>query len=176
MSQTLLALDPSSTNIGWSLWDIACGRLIAGGTLKLGGKNLAIRLSAARVAIGQLITNLLADHPIPGAVAYEYGAFASTGRDEQQQALGVIRMVLYELLGLSEEHTIKVAPNAAKKALTGYGKRIGTHDEDKQRMIDASAAHITGADDHAADSAAVAIGAISLIMIARREHGLGVTG
>ena len=115
----MLALDASSTTIGYSLWQ--CHQTpyapLCGGTLTLAGNDLALRLAACYGALPALLRDLPAT---PDVLAIEGGAFASTRRDEQQQMMGVIRLAVYQATGITGKRLVKVPPNSAKLALSGY--------------------------------------------------------
>jgi Holliday junction resolvasome RuvABC endonuclease subunit len=160
----LLALDASTTTVGWSLWDLRSnpgGDLRTGGTLLLNGKDVCQRFAAVELALEALCVTLRDAGLLPDTVAVERAAWgkskAYTSRDEQQQAMGVIRKVLYVRCGITSKQTIRVSANTSKKQLTGYGFA------DKAQMMIFAQAHITGADEHCADSCGVALGAMHLL-------------
>jgi Holliday junction resolvasome RuvABC endonuclease subunit len=160
----MLALDASSSTIGWSLWQ--CHQTpyapLCGGTLTLDGKDLALRLAACYGAFPDLLRTLPV---VPDVLAIEGSAFASTGRDEQQQMMGVIKLAVYQGTGITGKRLVKVPPNSAKLALSGYGLA------DKEAVGRFAAAWIAGADEHAADSVAVAIGALERLGLIQAGDG-----
>lgn len=135
---------------------------LCGGTLVLEGKPLTLRLSAAQNAVQALLGALPA---LPDTLAIEGGAFGSNRRDEQQQTMGVIKLVLYLATGITEQRLVKVPPNSAKKALTNYGLA------DKEAMGTFAAAFIAGADEHAADSIGIALGALERLGLTQPGDG-----
>lgn len=128
---------------------------VCGGTVVAVGKSVPERLSAAHGAFRALLAGL---PTLPDLIAMEQAAWGNSkagaynSRDEQQQMAGVIRLVCFEVAGLSDWE--RVPANSAKKALTGYGLA------EKQAMGDFALAFISGADEHCADSCGIALAAL----------------
>jgi Holliday junction resolvasome RuvABC endonuclease subunit len=161
----LLVFDPSSTRIGWIVWDGENAEAHA--TITLTGECVS-RLPIVEIAIADLLTRYK-----PDAVALEAPAFSRQRMVEQAMVRGVILLVVKRMGYLHTE----VAPNTAKKALTANGRA------DKHEMIACAALHLTSVpqwstvsrkgtvycvdsrdgstlfDEHVADSLAVAIAA-----------------
>lgn len=143
-AKSLLALDISSTNIGWCLY--ADGSPKAHGTLKLKG-DLHQRIALTEPLIEDLVRRLK-----PDRVAIEAPAYSrNTATVAQQRCCGVVLLVL----GRHKLATVEIAPNTAKKALSGSGRA------DKKAMIAAARDYLDGQfDEHAADALAVALAAV----------------
>lgn len=144
----LLALDASSTNIGWCIWDGSNAE--AHGTIRLSG-NLVERLCLAETAISALL-----DKHAPGAIALEAPAFSRTSElVSQQRVAGVLLLVVTRRGYLS----LEIAPSQAKKVLTGNGRAK------KPEMIAAARLHMPTCDEHAADALAVALAAYGRFVV-----------
>jgi crossover junction endodeoxyribonuclease RuvC len=107
----LLALDISSTNIGYIVWDGDTVTLF--GTIVIKGE-LFDRLIKAHPQIEALI-----DRAQPDAVAYEGPAYKTSAMAmiAQQRMVGIALLVA----GLRRLPVMEIAPATAKKALTGAG-------------------------------------------------------
>lgn len=157
----MLALDASSTTIGWSLWDVTThrGQMVDGGTLVLKDKDICQRLVAGEMAVDALCARLRGDNRPPDVLTIERAAWggnkAYNSRDEQNQMMGIIRKVLYQSFGIVNARTIRVSANTGKKQLTGYGHA------DKDQMLLFAQAHVREADEHCADSVGIALGALA---------------
>lgn len=138
------------------------GRLVTGGTLVLKDKDICQRLVAAEMAVDALCATLWHEGHPPDTLAIERAAWGSsrgyTSRDEQGWAMGVILKVLSQCFGITSKRILRVSANTGKKQLTGYGFA------DKGQMLLYAQAHITGADEHCADSVGIGLGAISQLM------------
>jgi crossover junction endodeoxyribonuclease RuvC len=145
MTDRLLALDASSTAIGYCL--LVDGRLVASGTVLL-PKRVAI---GARCAAAQAAFDRLWQQHGPTRIAIEGPAFhvQPMALIAQQRVAGVLLLAAWKH-GLS---VAEVAPSAAKKALTGKGNA------DKGMMRGAAAIWGVIGDEHAADALGVALGA-----------------
>lgn len=143
----ILALDVSSTNIGWC---IEANGALTSGTVKLVGP-IERRLCLAETAINHLVQRFQ-----PEAAAIEAPAYGSKSLVVQQRTAGVVLLVLarWKLL------TAEIAPTSAKKALTGSGRA------DKAAMITAAQNHLSGKfDEHAADALAVRLAAQNVFVV-----------
>ena len=79
--------------------------------------------------------------------------------------MGIIKRVLYLATGITEKRLVKVPPNSAKKALTNYGLA------EKDAMGRFAEAFIVGADEHAADSIGIALGALERLGLIQVGEG-----
>jgi Holliday junction resolvasome RuvABC endonuclease subunit len=141
---TTLALDMSSTSIGWVAWNDSTAT--AHGTVNLGNRPLAQRLVVAEIAI----MSLLERHQ-PACVAFEGGAKGSR-HVNAVQALQRAAGVLVLCATRAGVPTVEIAPLQGKKALTGKGK------SDKEQMIAFASKYLSGAfDEHAADAVGIAL-------------------
>lgn len=147
----LLALDASSTTIGWVLLD---GMTVRDhGTAGLAGHDVSDRCRQAHAIVGAL----LRCHPDIDAVAIESGVMRFA-KAAYPQALvsGAIRAAVR----LVDLHVVDVTPTEAKRALTGKGNT------DKARMQRVAAAYgVTG--EHAADAVGVALAAVGKVQVMR---------
>jgi crossover junction endodeoxyribonuclease RuvC len=139
----LLALDISSTNIGYVVWDGDAATLT--GTLALKGDLLA-RIVAAQPRVEALVEQVQ-----PDAVAYEGPAHRAHALSmiAQQRMVGIVLLIA----GMRRLPLIEIAPAAAKKALSGNGNA------NKQMMELCAGAYLTGHDEHQADALGVALAA-----------------
>jgi len=151
MTATILALDASSTCIGWIVLDGATVR--DQGTAVLSGHDINERCRQAHA----YVRSLLRVHPDLDCVAIEspVGRFVKAVIP-QAMVSGAIRTAA-RLDGL---HVVDVAPKDAKKQLTGRG------DADKAMMQEAARAYgVTG--EHAADAVGVALAAVGKVRVTR---------
>jgi Holliday junction resolvasome RuvABC endonuclease subunit len=150
--KTILALDASSTTVGWVLWDGS--RAIAHSTIKLQG-DLVQRICLAETAIAALLRR-----HAPDAVALE-GATTRFANHviAQQRVCGVILLSIARAGLLS----LEIAPSLAKKTLTGKGNA------DKALMQQHAAGWLVGADEHAADALGVAMAAWPMVRVQVEE-------
>jgi crossover junction endodeoxyribonuclease RuvC len=141
----LLALDISSTNIGYVVWT---GDMVdLAGTIVLKSPILMRRLIAAQPQIEALIEQVQ-----PDAVAYEGPAHRTSALSmvAQQRMVGVALLSA----GLRRIEAIEIAPASAKKALTGNG-----HAKKEQMMFHAGQLVGVQIDEHQADALGVALAA-----------------
>lgn len=136
----LLALDASSTTIGWAI--ICDGRPVAAGSVLLKGE-IAARCAAAE----QVLLRLATKHQ-PNALAVEAPAYSADplAMIAQQRVMGVLLLTAYKLRCSVTE----VVPTHAKKVFTGNGRA------EKADVI-AVAQRWSGiaCDEHAADALAI---------------------
>ncbi len=139
----LLALDASSTNIGWVL--LRDDDVEAHGTIVLKGDQ------RQRLCLTETLIDGLIKKHAPDGIAYEGPTRTfQSAIIAQQRVVGVILLTVNRL-GMVD---VEIAPAAAKKALTGKGNAK------KPQMIAAAAAHLSGVyDEHAADALGVALAA-----------------
>ena len=139
----LLALDISSTNIGYVVWDGDGAETV--GTLTLKGDLLA-RIVAAQPQIEALVERVQ-----PDAIAYEGPAHRAHALSmvAQQRMVGIALLIA----GLRKIPLVEIAPSAAKKALSGNGNA------NKQMMEMCAGAYLSGHDEHQADALGVALAA-----------------
>lgn len=145
----ILALDLSSTTIGWVILD---GPIVRDqGTVKLTGADIANRCRQAFAAVGLMIET----HPDVDCVAIEspVARFAKAVIPQARVSGAVLARAA--LFGL---HAIEVTPSQAKRRLTGAG------DADKAMMQRAAACYgVSG--EHASDALGVALHAIERIKV-----------
>lgn len=136
----ILAIDPSTTNIGWMVAD--GGAVEDWSTIALPGrKPVEQRVASAYAALAQLI-----DIQTPNVIAYEAQAYGT-----QAMALmchSYVVGLLMALAGPRDIRLIKVAPTAAKKELAGTGNAK------KPQMLAAARAALLDDDinEHEADA------------------------
>lgn len=137
----ILALDASSSHVGWIVWNGTDAE--AHGTIKLSGEQIK-RLPVINLAIADLLRRYA-----PDGVAVEAPAFSRTSElVSQQRVMGAILLSI-ETYGLL---VTEVAPNSAKKALAENGRAK------KPEMIKAATlrlGHAVG--EHIADALGVAL-------------------
>lgn len=151
MNATILALDASSTAIGWIVLDQ--GAVRDQGTAVLAGADINERCRQAHA----YIRTLLRCHPDLDCVAIEspVGRFVKAVIP-QALVSGAIRTAV-RLDGL---HVVDVTPTAAKKALTGLGNAT------KGEMQ--AAALVWGVSgEHASDAVGVALAAVGKVRVTR---------
>lgn len=152
MSARLLALDASSTTIGWAL--LVDGRPTTAGTVSILKGEIGARCAVAERALLQLCAKYG-----PTALAIEAPAYHAKPMAliAQQRVAGVLLMTAHKL-GL---HVTEVAPSSAKKTFTGNGVA-------SKEQVQEVAQRWSGlvCDEHSAD--ALAIGYTALIQEA--EH------
>lgn len=147
-SATLLALDASSTTIGWVVFD---GAVRDHGTIYLKHSDVNHRCRLARAHIAGLI----AQHPYVDAVAIEGPASPHKGALIPQCFVsGAIRSYVAEL----DIAICDVPPQHAKQALAGRGNAS------KADMMEAAAAYgVEG--EHASDALGVALHASKMATV-----------
>lgn len=144
----ILALDASSTAIGWVRWDGEAA--LAHGTVTLKG-DLIGRIALAETAVADLLRRHAPDVVALEGPTTRYASHVIA----QQRVCGVLLLAIYRAGVLS----LEISPSAAKKALTGKGNA------DKHAMQRAAAGWLTGADEHACDALGVAMAAAPLIRV-----------
>jgi len=149
---TILALDASSTTIGYCLYD---GTVLDHGEIKLSGADIADR---CRLAFAQF-NGLLALYPLPDVIAIE-SPVARFGSAVIAQA----RVSGALLCAASLKHilVVEVAPQLAKKALTGRGNA------DKAAMMAAARERYGVRGEHASDALGVALAARGMVEVERQ--------
>lgn len=148
---TILALDASSTMIGWVVLD--AGQVRDHGEQKLAGADINDRCRQAYAHMGAL----LACHPDVDAVAIE-SPVARFAKAVIPQAMvsGAIRTVCR----LRDLHVVDVTPTEAKQALAGKGN------VDKSRMQRCAEAYgVSG--EHASDAVGIALAATKRVQVTR---------
>lgn len=151
MTATILALDASSTTIGWALYE--SGAIVKSGQITLYSRDINDRCKQANWEIGVLIAN----HGAIDVVAIE-SPVARFAKAVIPQALvsGAIRVAAR----FHDRHVVDVTPAEAKQALTGRGNA------DKALMQTmAGALGVTG--EHAADAVGVALAAVGKVRVTR---------
>lgn len=148
MTPTILALDASSTAIGWCIYD---GAVIDHGEVQLRGSDIADRCRQAHAGLNLILVN----HPDVDVVAIESPAgFHKKGLIPQCRVSGA----LMACAGLKLLHVIEVTPTEAKKALTRRG------DAGKIDMQVAALAYgVSG--EHASDAVGVALAAVARVEV-----------
>lgn len=145
---TILALDASSTTIGWVVYD---GGVIDHGTVVLSGADIADRCRQAHAGLNLILAN----HPDVDAIAIESPAARfPKGLIPQCRVSGAL-MACAALKGL---HVVEVAPSEAKWALTGRGN--APKDE---MQVCAKLRGVVG--EHAADALGVALAAAGRVKV-----------
>lgn len=152
---TILALDASSTTVGWVLFDQGVVRDHS--EIRLADRDIHDRLSAVSRVVGNLLDDLLRHERGIDAVAIEspVGRFTKA-IIPQAFVSGVIRLEAHRR-GLA---IVDIAPAEAKQALTGKGNA------DKSMMR--GAALVWGVNgEHAADAVGVALAAVRKVQVTR---------
>lgn len=148
---TLLALDASSTAIGYVVW---CGQVRDHGTIHLKGDDIADRCRQAFAHIGGLIEN----HPDIDYVAIESCVSRFGGAVIPQARVSGAILTRVALFGLL---VCEVTPQQAKKALAGMGNAS------KEQMIQA-ALHYGIVGEHASDALGIALAAVGMVTVERQ--------
>jgi Holliday junction resolvasome RuvABC endonuclease subunit len=147
---TILALDMSSTAIGWVL--LRDGSVVDSGTQALDG-HIGRRCRLARAYVASLL-RLHADLDL-AAVESPVGRFTKAVIP-QARVSGAV-------LGLLDQHeiaTVEIAPTAAKRALTGRGNA-----NKGAVLLACHTAGFAAGSEHAADAYAVALAASRLTIV-----------
>lgn len=142
MNPTILALDASSTSIGWVLYD---GRVRDHGEVKLTGADIADRCRQAHAHLGGLIYQ----HPDIDAIALESPVGRFIKAIIPQARVSGALMACAMLKGL---HVVEVAPKEAKRALCERGNA-----EKVDMQVAALKFGVAG--EHASDALGVALAA-----------------
>lgn len=137
----ILALDASSTTIGYCLYD--AGSVLAFGELTLKHPNIAERCRLAQAQLNGLFATL----PMPDVVAVEAPVARFAKALIPQARVSGALMACAALAGLM---VVEVTPSQAKRALTGMG------DADKREMQAAALCYgVSG--EHASDALGIAL-------------------
>jgi len=148
MNPVILALDASSTTIGWVLHD---GTVRDQGTIALTGKDITDRCRQAFAAVGLMIET----HPDIDAVAIESPVARFAKAVIPQARVSGAILARAALFGL---HVVEVAPSEGKRKLTGHGNAI------KEEMQRAAACYgVIG--EHACDALGIALYATTKVRI-----------
>ena len=149
MTATILALDASSTAIGWIVLD--GGAVRDHGTAILSGADINDRCRQAHAYVG----SLLRCYPDLDCVAIEspVGRFIKAVIP-QALVSGAIRTAVR----LVELHVIDVSPTEAKRALSGSGAASKT-------LMQAVASQYGVTGEHAADAVGVALAAAAKVRV-----------
>lgn len=148
MNPSILALDASSTTIGWCLYE---GAPTDHGEITLKSDDIAERCRQAHAAL-QLI---LANHPAIDCVAIESPVGRYIKSLIPQARVSGALLAVAALKGL---HVVEVTPTAAKRALTGSGAA--------PKLTMRQQAALRGVfGEHAADALGVALGALGRVRV-----------
>jgi Holliday junction resolvasome RuvABC endonuclease subunit len=148
MNPTILALDASSTSIGWCLYD---GAVRDHGEVLLRGSDIADRCRQAHAALGLILAN----HPGVDCLAIEapVSRFAKAVIPQAR-----VSGALMACAALKTLHVVEVTPSQAKKALTTSGSA------DKHSMQMAALAYgVRG--EHASDALGVALACVARVSV-----------
>ena len=148
MNPSILALDASSTTIGWCLYE---GAPTDHGEIALKGDDIAERCRQAHAALQLILTN----HPAIDCVAIESPVARFAKAVIPQARVSGALMAVAALKGL---HVVEVAPSAAKRALAGSG----TAPKLTMRQ-QAALAGVLG--EHAADALGVALAVVPRVRV-----------
>lgn len=146
---TILALDASSTTIGYVVYD---GAIIASGEILLKDSDIAER---CRLAYAHL-NGLLELYPLPDVIAIESPVARFGGAVIAQARVSGALLCAASLKGLM---VVEVAPQLAKKALTGKGNAS------KVDMMTAAWPRYGVRGEHAADALGVALHAVKMVTV-----------
>ena len=148
---TILALDASSTMIGFCLYD---GAVLAHGEIALKHTDIAER---CRLAYAQF-NGLLELYPLPDVVAIE-SPVARFGSAVIAQAR--VSGALLCAASLAQLLVVEITPAAAKKALANYGNAS------KELMQACAWEHYGVRGEHASDALGVALATVGKVTIER---------
>ena len=145
---TILALDASSTTIGWIIYD---GAVRDHGEVQLRGSDIADRCRQAHAALNLILMTW----PSVDVVAIEAPVmFRAKGLIPQCRVSGA----LMACAALKTLHVVEISPAQAKKALTGYGSA--------SKVLMQVAARLCGVvGEHASDALGVAIAACGMVSV-----------
>jgi Holliday junction resolvasome RuvABC endonuclease subunit len=148
MNATILALDASSTTIGWCLYD---GTMLDYGEIALRGSDIADRCRQAHVALNLILAN----HPDVDVIALEspVGRFPKAVIPQARVSGALLATAALKCL-----HVVEVSPAQAKYALAGRGN--APKDE---MQVCARVRGVVG--EHAADALGVAIAAVGMVSV-----------
>lgn len=148
MNPTILALDASSTAIGWVIYD---GTVLDHGEIALRGSDIADRCRQAHASL----THLLDTHPAVDCVALESPVmFRAKGLIPQARVSGA----LMACAALKTLHVVEIAPKEAKKALTKFGAA-------SKELMQAEAFVYGVRGEHASDALGVALAAAERVQV-----------
>jgi Holliday junction resolvasome RuvABC endonuclease subunit len=148
MSATILALDASSTSIGYVVYD---GAVLDHGEIKLSGSDIADRCRQAHAALGLILANW----PALDCIALEspVGRYVKALIPQAR-----VSGALMACAALKRLHVVEVTPTQAKRALTSTGNA------DKALMrYEAHRYGVRG--EHASDALGVALAAIGCVEV-----------
>lgn len=145
---TILALDASSTTLGWCLY---AGRALAHGEHRIAGADIAVRCATA----ADILAMLLRQYPEVNAIAIEspVARFAKAVIPQARVSGALMALAAQKWIPVCE-----VTPTAAKFALAGRG------DASKDAM-QARARSYGVVGEHASDALAVALVAAKLVSV-----------
>jgi Holliday junction resolvasome RuvABC endonuclease subunit len=147
---TILALDASSTTIGYCVYD---GTVLDHGEIKLTGTDIADRCRQAHAALNLILSTA----PDVDAIAIEAPASPHKKSLIPQCRVSGALMAAAALKGLM---VVEVTPQAGKIALAGKGNAS------KDTMM--ARAHAYGvAGEHASDALGVALAAVKMVKVER---------
>jgi crossover junction endodeoxyribonuclease RuvC len=149
----ILALDPSTNNVGWCILDTATDEMLLSDEMKLTG-DLARRLDLACT----LLTSLIVAHQ-PDAIYTEKPFCGPNGKTTL--ALGKLWGALWATAGRHGHDLQAVTPAEAKRAATGKGNASKAQ---VQAMIQMQVGRSMG--EHACDAVAVCLAAAGQIKLA----------
>lgn len=153
MTPTILALDASSTQIGYCVYD---GTVIASGEISLKDPDIAVR---CRLAFAQF-NGLLELYPLPDVIAIE-SPVVRFGSAVIAQAR--VSGALLCAASLKQLLVVEIAPAAAKKALTGSGN------VNKETMQGCAWQLYGVRGEHAADAVGIALAAARMGITVERQ-------
>lgn len=152
---TILALDASSTMLGYCIYD---GSVFAFGEIALSGSDIADRCRQAHASLN-LILAAAKDRAID-CIAIESPVVRFAKAAIPQARVSGALMACTALQGFL---VVEVTPGQAKVALTGRGNAT------KSEMQEAALKHgISG--EHASDALGVALSAVKMITVERRKE------
>lgn len=151
MHPTILALDASSTMIGYCLYD---GAVITSGELTLKDPDIAVRCAAAYAQLNSWL-----DYWQPDVVAIEAPVARFAKALIPQVRVSGALMVAASLRGIL---VLEIAPSAAKAVLCGSGAAS------KEAMQAAAWERYGVRGEHAADAVGIALAACKLVSVERQ--------
>lgn len=148
MNPSILALDASSTTIGWCVYE---GAPTDHGEIALKGDDIADRCRQAHAALQLILTN----HPAIDCIAIEAPVARFAKAVIPQARVSGALMAVAALKGL---HVVEVAPSQAKRALAGSGAA--------PKLTMRQQAALQGVlGEHAADALGVALAVTSRVRV-----------
>ncbi len=152
LGYTILALDASSTKIGYVYWD---GSVLSRGTIDLPGK-LPIEERCQR-AYGWIDDIVRFRRPDVVAIESPVARFAKALIPQARVSGAIMAICALRKLLVHE-----ITPAEAKMALTGKGNA------DKIAMMDAAVAYGISGDEHQADALGIALAASKVVKLVRK--------